>query len=65
VTLSPESFFETLKREEVSLHDSRTFEEAEANLSRFIDDVSSRSTSTRVSATGLRSNSRFAREPQD
>jgi putative transposase len=42
VTVCPESFFKTLKREEVYLHDYRTFEEAEANLSRFIEDVSSR-----------------------
>ncbi len=34
-----ESFFATLKREEVSLHDYRTFAEAEANLERFLDDV--------------------------
>jgi transposase InsO family protein len=34
-----ESFFATLKREEVYLHDYRTFAEAEANLARFIDDV--------------------------
>lgn len=34
-----ESFFATLKREEVTLHDYRTFAEAEANLERFIDDV--------------------------
>jgi putative transposase len=42
VTVCPESFFKTLKREEVYLHDYRTFEEAEANLSRFIEDVYSR-----------------------
>jgi putative transposase len=35
-----ESFFATLKREEVYLHDYRTFAEAEANLGRFLDDVS-------------------------
>lgn len=34
-----ESFFATLKREEVSLHDYQTYAEAEANLERFIDDV--------------------------
>jgi putative transposase len=34
-----ESFFATLKREEVSLHDYQTFAEAEANLERFLDDV--------------------------
>jgi transposase InsO family protein len=34
-----ESFFATLKREEVYLHDYQTLAEAEANLSRFIDDV--------------------------
>lgn len=34
-----ESFFKTLKHEEVSLKEYRTFEEAEANLERFIDDV--------------------------
>jgi putative transposase len=34
-----ESFFATLKREEVYLHDYRSFAEAEANLARFIDDV--------------------------
>jgi putative transposase len=39
VTVCPESFFKTLKREEVYLHDYRTFEEAEANLSRFVEDV--------------------------
>lgn len=34
-----ESFFATLKREEVYLHEYRTFAEAEASLERFIDDV--------------------------
>ena len=34
-----ESFFATLEREEVSLHDYQTYAEAEANLGRFIDDV--------------------------
>lgn len=34
-----ESFFKTLKREEVYLKDYRTFEEAEANLERFIEAV--------------------------
>jgi transposase InsO family protein len=34
-----ESFFKTLKREEVYLKDYRTFEEAEQNLARFIEDV--------------------------
>jgi putative transposase len=34
-----ESFFKTLKHEEVYLKEYRTFEEAEANLERFIDDV--------------------------
>lgn len=34
-----ESFFATLKREEVSLHDYRTFADAEANLEQFIDAV--------------------------
>jgi transposase InsO family protein len=34
-----ESFFKTLKREEVYLHDYRTFDEAEANLGRFIEQV--------------------------
>jgi putative transposase len=34
-----ESFFATLKREEVSLHEYRTLAEAEANLERFIDEV--------------------------
>jgi putative transposase len=34
-----ESFFATLKREEVYLHDYQTFAEAEANLERFLDDV--------------------------
>ena len=42
MTVCPESFFKTPKREEVYLHDYRTFEEAEANLSRFIEDVYSR-----------------------
>lgn len=34
-----ESFFSTLKREEVSMQHYRTFDEAAANLGRFIDDV--------------------------
>jgi len=34
-----ESFFRTLKREEVSLHDYRTFAEAEANIEKFIETV--------------------------
>lgn len=34
-----ESFFKTLKRQEVYLNDYRTIREAEANLGRFIDDV--------------------------
>jgi len=34
-----ESFFKTLKREEVYLQHYQTFREAEANLGRFIDDV--------------------------
>jgi len=34
-----ESFFATLKREEVHLHDDQSLAEAEANLERFIDDV--------------------------
>jgi len=34
-----ESFFKTLKREEVYLKEHRTFEEAEANLERFIEAV--------------------------
>lgn len=34
-----ESFFATLKREEVSLHEYRTFAEAEANLAHFIETV--------------------------
>lgn len=34
-----ESFFKTLKYEEVYLNEYRTFEEAEANLARFIEDV--------------------------
>jgi putative transposase len=37
-----ESFFKTLKREEVDLSDYRTFEEAEANIGRFIEDVYNR-----------------------
>ena len=40
--MCPERFLKTLEREEVYLHDSRPFEEAEANLSRLIEDVSSR-----------------------
>jgi hypothetical protein len=39
VTVCAESFFNTLKREQVYLHDYRTFDEAEANLSRFVEDV--------------------------
>jgi putative transposase len=39
VTVCPERFFKTRKREEVYLHDYRTFEEAEANLSRFVEDA--------------------------
>jgi transposase InsO family protein len=35
-----ESFFKTLKREEVYVKDYRTFAEAETNLARFIDEVS-------------------------
>ena len=34
-----ESFFKTLKREEVHLNHYRTFQEAEANLGRFLADV--------------------------
>ncbi len=34
-----ESFFKTLKYEEVYLHDYRTFDEAEASIGHFIDDV--------------------------
>ena len=34
-----ESFFATLKREEVYLRDYQSFAEAEANLARFLDDV--------------------------
>ena len=34
-----ESFFKTLKREEVHLNNYQTFQEAEANLNRFIGDV--------------------------
>jgi transposase InsO family protein len=34
-----ESFFATLKREEVSLHDYQSFAAAEANLARFLDDI--------------------------
>ena len=34
-----ESFFKTLKREEVYLNHYQTFQEAEENLGRFIDDV--------------------------
>jgi len=34
-----ESFFKTLKREEVYLHDYQTFHDAEENLGRFIGDV--------------------------
>lgn len=37
-----ESFFKTLKHEEVYLKEYRTFEEAEANLARFIEDVYNR-----------------------
>ena len=42
MTVCPERCFKTLKREEVYLHDHRTFEEAEANLSRFVEDVYNR-----------------------
>ncbi len=42
MTVCPERFFKTLKWEEVYLHDDRTFEEAEANRSRFVEDVSRR-----------------------
>ena len=42
MTVCPERFFKTLKREEVYRHDDRTFEEAEANRSRFSEDVSRR-----------------------
>lgn len=42
MTVCPERCFKTPKREEVYLHDSRTVAEAEANLSRFIEDVSRR-----------------------
>jgi transposase InsO family protein len=38
-TAKAESFFKTLKREEVYLKDYQTFAEAETNLGRFIDDV--------------------------
>ena len=34
-----ESFFKTLKREEVCLKEYQTFAEAQANLAQFIDDV--------------------------
>ncbi len=34
-----ESFFRTLKREEVRLNSYRTFEEARSNISHFIEDV--------------------------
>ncbi|MBA3358884.1 MAG: transposase, partial [Thermoleophilaceae bacterium] len=34
-----ESFFKTLKREEVYLKEYRTFEEAQRHLAQFIDDV--------------------------
>ncbi len=34
-----ESFFKTLKREEVYLSQYQTYDEAEANLGRFIEDV--------------------------
>ncbi len=37
-----ESFFKTLKHEEVYLKEYRNFEEAEANLARFIEDVYNR-----------------------
>lgn len=37
-----ESFFKTLKREEVYLSDDRTFEEAETNIGHFIEDVYNR-----------------------
>jgi transposase InsO family protein len=42
VTVCPKSFLKTLEREAVCLHDYRTLEEAEANRSRFIEDVHNR-----------------------
>ena len=42
MTVCPERFVKTLKREEAYLHDDRTFAEAEANLARCSEDVSKR-----------------------
>jgi hypothetical protein len=39
VTLRPESFFKTPKRRRCTCTTTEPFEEAEANLSRFIEDV--------------------------
>lgn len=52
-----ESFFATLKREEVSLHNYQSFADAETNLERFLDDVYNH---TRLhSSLGYRSPSEF------
>lgn len=55
-----ESFFKTLKREEVYLQEYRTFAEAEANLSRFIEEVYN--TKRLHSRLGYRSPSEFETE---
>jgi hypothetical protein len=50
-----ESFFRTLKIEEVYLKDYRTFEEAEQNMGHFIEEVYNQDATTlqsRISATG-------------
>ena len=52
-----ESFFKTLKCEEVYLQQYRTFDEAEANLDRFIEDVYNAQRLHSASATDRRPSS--------